>query len=239
MSMKEISLLLYPNNISNQKNDYYAQVRYVGTITNKDIADLMIAEGSEYHKESIIDILTRCDRIKMEKLAEGYKINTELFQSHLSVKGHFNAASNGIDPEEHQIKLKFSASKRMRELLAKSKVRILGLANTKPKIGRVIDLTTKSENGLITPEQVLQIEGKRLKIRGDDSSVGVYLLNQKSNERIKCKQVVGNEPQKLLILLPDLQAGEYLLEVYTQFAMNRKLINTTVSTSFHLPLYVK
>ncbi|WP_321296506.1 DNA-binding domain-containing protein [Marinifilum fragile] len=239
MSTKEISLLLYPNNISNQKNDYYAQVRYVGTITNNDIADLMIAEGSEYHKESIIDILTRCDRIKMEKLAEGYKINTELFQSHLSVKGHFNASSGSVDPDEHQVKLKFSATKRMRELLTKSKFRILGLANTKPIIGRVIDLTTQSENKLITPGQVLQIEGKRLKIIGDDPSVGVYLIDQKSNERIKCKQVIGNEPQKLLILLPNLQSGKYLLEVCTQFAMNRKLVSTTLSTSFHLPLYVK
>jgi hypothetical protein len=239
MSTKEISLLLYPNNISKKKNDYYAQVKYIGIITNNDIADLMIAEGSEYHKESIVNILNRCDRIKMEKLAQGYKINTDLFQSHLSVKGHFNASSKTVDLYEHQVKLKFSATKRMQELLAKSKLRILGLANTKPIIGRVIDLTTQSENKLITPGQVLQIEGKRLKITGDDSSVGVYLRDQKSNKRIKCKQVIGNKPQKLLILLPNLQAGEYSLEVCTQFAKNRKLVNTTVSTSFHLSLYVK
>jgi len=239
MTVDMIKLLLYKNHLNGEQNDYFARIKYTGVLNNEDIADLIIGEGSEYQKESIIDILNRSDRIKMRKLAQGYRIKTMFFNTHISVKGHFEGASSSFDANKHQLNVKFSATKSMREKLRNSLVEVLGTAQTNPVVGQVTDVLTQACNQTISPNQVIEIKGKRIKIAGDDARIGIYLIMQNSGQRIHCNQIVCNEPKRLLVVLPELQAGSYALEIITQYSNARKQIKHPVSTRFQHLLHVK
>ena len=67
------------NNYLSQEvqNDQVAEVFSPGkTLTNADIARLFLETGSELQLETITDVINRTDRIRKEKLQEGYCVQT-------------------------------------------------------------------------------------------------------------------------------------------------------------------
>ena len=69
---------LRPNHLSQEvQNDQVAEVFSPGkTLTNADIARLFLETGPELQIETIQDVINRTDRIKKEKLQEGYTVQT-------------------------------------------------------------------------------------------------------------------------------------------------------------------
>ncbi|MDM8159287.1 DNA-binding domain-containing protein [Labilibaculum sp. K2S] len=236
--MSKVNVWLYDNLLTPDPNDFYGKVKPQGTLYNGDIADAMIKEGTEYQKETILNILDRSDRIKVAKLVEGYSINTGVYHSHIGINGAFHGATDRFDPNEHRITASFISSTALREELKKTQVDIVGTATTEPVIGKVIDSLTKAEDSTITPGNVISIQGNRLKIAGDDAIVGVYLINQNDDSRHKCAQIITNEPKQLLVMLPALEVGNYALEIVTQFSANSLLLKEPREIQFEQILIV-
>ena len=237
--MSKVNVWLYDNLLTPDPNDFYGKVKPQGTLRNNDIADAMVKEGTEYQKETILNILDRSDRIKVSKLVEGYSINTGVCYSHIGINGAFHGATDRFDPNEHRITASFTSSTALREELKKTQVEIIGAATTEPVIGKVIDNLTKAEDSTITPNNVIVIKGNRIKIAGDDSGVGVYLVDQGTNTRCKCEQIVTNEPKQLMVMLPDLPAGNYILEIVTQYSSNNSTLKEPRTTPFEHVLIVE
>lgn len=63
---------------------------------------------------------------------------------------------------------------------------------------------------------MLEITGSRLKLDGDNATNGVYLVAG-DNTRNKVITVVDNKPARLIVILPTLAAGEYALQITTQY----------------------
>jgi hypothetical protein len=103
-------------------------------------------------------------------------------------------------------------------------VEVLGVANTDAVIVQVTDIKTGSVNGLLTPNLNLKIAGKRIKVAGDSAANGIYFVNRTSSERIKVNDsdIVTNKPSEVIIVIPPLEAGTYLLEITSQFGRNKK-----------------
>jgi len=55
--MSKVNVWLYDNLLTPDPNDFYGKVKPQGTLRNNDIADAMIKEGTEYQKETILNIL--------------------------------------------------------------------------------------------------------------------------------------------------------------------------------------
>ncbi len=89
MSKRKIDVWLYDSHLTEDPNDSFGRVRSAGTITNKEIAELIKKEGTEYQLEAIIEILNRSDRICREALSEGYAINTDFVNARLGITGTF------------------------------------------------------------------------------------------------------------------------------------------------------
>lgn len=237
--MSKVNVWLYDNLLTPDPNDFYGKVKPQGTLRNEHIAEEMLKEGTEYKKETILDILNRSDRIKVNKLVEGYSINTGVCYSRIDINGVFHGVTDRFDPSEHRIVASFTSSAALREELKKTQVEIVGAATTEPVIGKLIDNLTKAEDSTITPNNVIVIKGNRIKIAGDDSGVGVYLVDQSNNTRYKCEQIITNEPKQLMVMLPDLQAGNYILEIVTQYSSNNSILKEPRTTPFEHVLIVE
>jgi hypothetical protein len=234
-----IRLLLYKNNIGKKKKDaYYAQLCSSGVVNNEILADIILKRGSEIKRETLISILNQGDRLRMEMLAEGYRVNSPIFNTQVSVVGNFDKYTKRFDPALHRLKLKISPTKEMAKMLEEADVMILGPAQVMPVIGIVKDIKTQSMNDIISCGEIAEITGKRIKVIGDDPLVGVYFVNADTKELIKCKAPFINESQKLVIQIPDMPKGIYHLKIVTQYTQSHEMLKTPLSAQFSFSLTV-
>jgi hypothetical protein len=91
---------------------------------------------------------------------------------------------------------------------------------------------TASVNDLLTPGRNLKIAGYKIKIAGSNTANGIYFVNQATSERTKVdiSDIVTNNPSELIVVIPDLAAGTYLLEVTTQYTPSTLLKEPRLTT---------
>ncbi|RKE03323.1 DNA-binding domain-containing protein [Marinifilum flexuosum] len=237
--MNRIDLWLQDNLLTPRPNDFYARVKPMGNIKIEDIAKEIIKGGSEHNEATIIDILSRSNQVIIEKMAQGYSVNTGVFHGHLTVNGVFNGVTDRFNPEEHRLIASFTSSNELREELKKTQVEILGKQTGEPVIGKVIDSLSENEDSIITPKNVIIVKGNRLKVAGEDASVGVYLINQSDDTLHKCDQIISNDPKQLMVMVPALSAGNYELEIITQYSSGHNFKKTVSKTQFEHILIVE
>lgn len=235
--MGKLNVWLHDNLLTEDPNDYFGKIKLAGTITNKDLAALMTKEGTELKEETILDILTRADRIKAERLAAGYSINTTFCNAYPKISGIFNSATEKYNKDKHKIGANISIGSVTRAELAKIEVDILGEATVEPVIGTVTDTLSGTDNSTITPNNVVKIQGNRLKVVGEGFEIGVWFINQADNSRTRCTQLISNNPKEVLAMVPALAAGEYILEIVTQYSTGA-LLKSPRTTSFEQILIV-
>ncbi len=237
--MNKLNIWLYDNQLTSSPNDYYGKVKTNGILTNKELAQLLVEEGTEYKEEAILEILSRTDRLKVSKLAEGFAVNNGVCYARVGVNGSFQGATNRFDKKEHKVTASFTPGAQLRSALQAVDVDILGVATVDPVIGKVIDSLTNSEDSLITPNNVIIIKGEKIKITGEHADNGVYLISQADDNRIKCPQIVKNERKELMVMIPALPQGEYELEIVTQFTASRTTLKEPRTTRFDHLLIVE
>ncbi|MDR1340294.1 MAG: DUF4469 domain-containing protein [Prevotellaceae bacterium] len=117
---------------------------------------------------------------------------------------------------------------------------ILDVVDTNAVITQVTDMKTGNVNNRLTPGRNLKIAGYKIKIAGDNASNGIYFVNQATFERvwIDDTDIVANNPSELIVVIPALAAGTYLLEVTTQYTPDT-LLKESRATTFDKTLTVK
>ena len=87
------------------------------------------------------------------------------------------------------------------------------------------DVKTGSVNDLLTPNRNLRISGSKLKIAGDNPANGVFFVNQETQERtaVDVTDIATNNPSEVMIIIPELAAGTYRLEIVTQYSSGKNL----------------
>lgn len=214
--MSKIKLWLYDNPLTEDPNDYSAKVSSAGSLNLDDVVDGIVANRSEYQAETIRSIGTLIFKEIGDRLEEGYNVSTPLFSASLAVTGAFSSKTASYTTEDHKLKVNLRTNGAYLAELQESEVEILGVADVGGIIGKVIDSQTAVEDSTITPNDIVQIEGAKIKVEGDAETVGVFLVRQTDNTRIKITRIVSNKPSELLVLLPTLNAGDYQLEIVTQ-----------------------
>lgn len=104
-------------------------------------------------------------------------------------------------------------------------------SSTNPSVSKIVNISTNEENSTFTSKNVLQITGRNLRIEGNDKSVGVWFINVKDGSKVKATKIITNSEKELLILAPEVDSGEYLIEISTQFngkGRNSKEVKTFI-----------
>jgi hypothetical protein len=217
---------LYLNLLTPDKNDYVIRPVTSRTLNVRQISESAASRGGADISASAMEHAVNLFLPEMGfLLCDGFSINTGWFTAAPHVKGTADSPTEQYNKDKHTLLFEFHQGALLRKELENVTVEFLGLAETDAVVSQVIDVKTGSMNDLLTPNRNLKIAGQKIKIAGEKEANGVYFVNQDTGERTKVddSDIVINNPSDLIVVIPDLTAGKYLLEVTTQYAVSSLL----------------
>lgn len=237
---RTIKAILHPNPMKNAKGKYLAYTTKYSSYDIQSICESLCSklgtglqlETIAYHVKLFLDEM-------MEKIEDGNKINTGYFTAQAHVKGSFDSLADDFDENKHSVDIVFSAGHFAHKAKKNLKVEI---QRTKPyslRIWTITDLQTKQHTDKLIANRILVMRGDKIKITGDNPSVGLYLRHNETGNEIHFPPTVlfANGDTKLELIVPQLAAGSYQLKVTTQYAGNGKPLAQPRSYTYEHTLY--
>lgn len=219
-SHHSIKAVLLPNLLKNNKGKYKSQTITSQTLGVKDICNSCCSKGNtganpgtmEYHVKLFLEEMG-------ELLTDGFAVNTGYFSAFASLQGSFDTKADKFNADKHKVIFKFTQGNILRKKAMNTKAEILHITTNMYGIEKIIDSHSSSENNLLTPNGALRIKGKRIKLMGAHPDVGIYFIDQQSTARYKVPtpDIVINQNNQLIIVIPQLQPGTYTLVLCTQY----------------------
>jgi hypothetical protein len=107
-------------------------------------------------------------------------------------------------------------------------------------ISSVTDVKTGSQNSLLTPGRNIKVSGSKLKIAGDDPTVGLFFAPEAGGAPVPvdASDLVINRPAELIAVIPNLAPGVYRLRLVTQYS-GSNLLKHPHTVTFDKPLTVQ
>lgn len=215
---------LYDNVLTEKANDYSGKVSITGSIHNADVAGRIVKARTEYRLETILNILGMADDIKVEAIAEGKSVVDGVGQWLLHFSGPLEGETPAFDSEKHKFGITYTPGKALLDAM-KQLVPNFRIAKTGPVINGITDSTTKSVSQMLTPNAPAIINGSGLLLKGDDPSVGVYFTPDGADKTpVKVNLIVSNTTSQIIIQIPTLTDGQYLLSITTQAGAGYSLV---------------
>lgn len=227
---------LYDNAVTERKGDYTAKPRITGTVRNKQIAERILARGSELRLDTIEYILGMGDQEKVTAIAEGKSVVDGVGQYMATITGPFEGEKAAFDPAKNKLTASYVPGKLLRDTLKNVEIDTRP-AVTGPVINSIIDSTTGEMNTQLTSAAPVVISGSNIKVAGDDAGIGVFFTKAGGTTQ-KSPLLVHNNPSELTVMLPALEDGEYTLSIVTQSAAGNKLVKEPRTYTFPVLLYV-
>jgi hypothetical protein len=224
--LHRIKAYLYDNPLTQNPNDYMARVSSERTLNVRDICNSAVSRGGADTTAATMEHNVNLFLKEMGyQICDGYAVNTGYFTAGTQINGVFNSPRDVFDPSRHSVSFQFNQGSVLIKEIPFIEVEILGLADVNLYVGQVIDIKTGTVNEMLTPGKNLRIVGDKLKLAGTKPDVGIYFINQetKATTKVEATDVVVNNPSELIIVIPQLAAGTYKLEVRTQYAVGSML----------------
>ncbi len=219
---------LFENHLTSDPNDYMAVVQELQSKSQNDIIDLMIGRGSTVTKAEALSVMEEYASAIEQLLKDGYAINTPLFNLSPSVKGIFGSADEPFNPNTHRVQINISTGTRLRSIGSSVVTERIKGSSPRPDPEYLYDLGSDSRNESLTPGNIAQIRGSRLKFEESDPQQGIFLIAADGTET-RVNTVSRNKPAQLDFLVPNLNAGEYRLEVRAILYKGKELRKGAVS----------
>ena len=221
--LHRIKVNLYPNLLTEDPNDFSARVISERTLSIPDICRTAVSRGGAQTSTSAQAMESNVALFLKEmayQLCDGFSVNTGYFTANTQLRGVFNSSKETYNPEKHTILFQFNQGELLRKELGNGSVVIDKVGEAMLVIEEVYDSKSGTVNDLLTPNRNLKIRGSKLKIVGENPDNGVYFINTADNTRTKVDPTVfvTNNPGELIIVVPELKAGTYKVEVQTQYA---------------------
>lgn len=212
---------LVDNPLTEDPNDFTLKVKAGNMVTTEDIAKALQTEGCEFQLETLIDILNRGDRIIRNKLLAGFSVGTGVFYAYPSVSGVWRDKNDLFDDSRHKVGVNFQLSAALREGVKEVGVEVLGVSSAGPEITGVTDTWTGEVNGLITPDEVVNVKGSNIQLAGEEeneSGLRFVRVDDNSVVAVDMRRLTVNNPSALSFRVPKLAPGDYWLELTTRYS---------------------
>jgi len=225
--LHKVKANLYPNLLTEDPNDYVARVISERTLNISDVCKVAVSRGGAPTTAEAMEHNVNLFLKEMGyQLSDGFSINTGYFTASTLIRGVFNIPTETFNTDKHSILYQFNQGDLLRKELPNITVEITGIGDSSITVTEVIDVKTGSVNDVITPNRNLRIKGYKLKLAGDNRGVGIFFVNQATQEptKVEPSDIVNNNPAELIIVTPPLPAGTYTLEVYSQYTGSAALL---------------
>ncbi|SDI02564.1 protein of unknown function [Chryseobacterium taeanense] len=219
--LHRIKAYLYDNTLTKDNpNDFTARTVSERSLNVQQICQAAVSRGGADISASSMEHATELFLKEMAyQLCDGFSVNTGYFTASTTIRGVFDSPSETFNKDKHSIIFQFNQGEKLRAEIPNIEVNILGVAESSAVILQVTDVKSGSVNDLLTPGRNLKIVGSKIKVTGDDSSVGIYFVDATTQARTKVdsSDIVTNNPSEIILVIPELAAGTYNLEIVTQF----------------------
>lgn len=225
----KIRAYLYDNLLTQDNpNDFIARVSSERSLNVKEICVSAVARGGADVSAPAMEHAAELFFKEMGyQLCDGFSVNTGYFTASALIRGVFNSAKETFDPQKHSILFQFNQGDKLRAETPGIEVEIIGVAESGTTVTQVKDVKSGSINDLLTPGRNLKIAGYKIKVTGDNADNGIFFVNTATDVRVAvpADDIVTNNPSELIIIIPNLPAGTYTLEVVTQFTGGSIMLN--------------
>lgn len=213
------------------KEDKILMLESAGSLTLEDILSAMKKEDTGLREETIEHAVKLYHRVLSDLILSGYSVNTGLFRAVPQFRGVVDGGQ--WDQKKNSIYVSFTQDKDLREAIAQTSVNILGEKRDAMYIIGGEDAATRATDGMATAGRNYTLNGRLIKVAGDNEAVGITLTNAAGKvTKLPDDMLVVNNPSQLIILLPsDLTDGDYTLTVTTQYSGTNTLLKNPRSTS--------
>jgi hypothetical protein len=221
-------------------NDYIAEVSTTGkTLRNEDIAQIIKDEGSELQYETLFDILNHSDRLRRERIQQGYSVQTGVCHLSPRVTGNWIGSSANFDPKVHKITCDLTPAAELRHALEEVGVEVLGVKENGARIGLVLDVSTGKTDGTISPMGEMIITGEKIKVAPDgEAGPGIFFEAADGSQTQAHTPFILNDPKRIIAQVPNLAPGTYTLKIVTRFSQGNVLLKEARTITYGQPLIV-
>lgn len=234
-----IKAYLTANNFSTSSARYVARIYAEKSLTIDDIAQSAADRGGSTLSAAVIAQAVRDFHAEqIYQIFNGNDFTSEYYDLHLSLTGTFDSEETELNEKKHKLHVTFVPKSQITAELDISTVTLKGKADTDPYISQVTDVSTGSVDSTITPNHTVTVTGRRIKLAGDNGTVGIKFVSTTDGTEYAVTEISCNEPQQLTFLAPEMPTGEYQLVVTTQFACSGYTRKTVRSVSFGTNLNV-
>ena len=226
---------LIDNTVTPDPTDKIAKVKTRKTKTVDDIAARIVQERTEYRKETIVNIIGMANAAKFEFLSQGEMVNDGLIIYEPSITGVFFDNAD-FDAGRHSCVVRTRVGKDIQTMLKQVKGTYNGLTldNGGAVITGIIDAATGAKTGLVTPGKTITITGNKIRVvpeYGETVESCITYTNIDTQEEIQQEDVPAiNDPGKIVLQLPLLDAGLYTVTIKTLY--------TPGATTLKAPRYI-
>ena len=218
--LHHIRVKLYPNYLPKVEGAYIARTDSDKTLSMEEVCAIMKTRAGFTGKlEDLIDYVHQYNDEVAYQLCDGFAVNNGYYSIYPNIGGTFNSVSEAHDQTKNPISFRFGIRSGLRKLIDKISVDITGLADTSGWIDQFVDTDENSTNTLYTAGDAFIIHGSKLKIAGDDPTVGVYFVPvDDPSKAVKVTRIIENLPTKVIGIAPKTEWVENRIEIRTQFA---------------------
>ena len=214
-----IRVKLYPNYLNTVEGAYIARTSDK-SLSMEDICKILKTRGGfSGNYEDLIDYVRQYYNEVAYQLCDGYTVNNGFYSVHPNIGGTFDGVNEAHDHKKHPISFRFSARPKLRELIKHIEVTVDGIADTNGYIDTFTDSEGATVNDFYVPGHMFVIHGHKIKLAGNDPSVGVYFIPEDDpSKAVKATRIAENSPSKITGIAPCTACQYNRIEIRTQYS---------------------
>ncbi len=208
-----IVYVLLENHLTADPDDYMALIQPSGTITQDDIIEHIIQQGSTVTRADILSVIEDYTTAVIYLVLDGKNVNTPLANFSVGIKGVFDGKDDAFDSSRHQLRGTVSAGKRYRKEVPSKGRTSKGEARVRMPNPEVYnDFNSGERDSVLTSGGMGELTGHRLKFDQADVNQGIFFVAE-DNSAARVEIVGRNKPGDLMFTVPVLASGDYRVEV--------------------------
>jgi len=232
---------LYDLTLTERKDDRFGRVVTTKSLTEDDLIAIAVSRRTDLNANTLKASINILQEIASEQIANGASVSFGLGYFNLGVNGVFIGDSAKWDPSIHSLSVRVTPTADLRNAVKASTVDVRGMAASGLVVNTVTDVTSGEVNSRLTPGGGVNLTGNKIKIDGDNATVGISLTNEETKEVILIAKtaVLVNDPSKITFVVPaGLASGDYKLTITTQYSSSGTVLKEPRSYTFDYVLNV-
>lgn len=232
-----VNVTIHKNYLKEDESTY-ARVQRTTAGMNNVIATIL-TKTKVFDEASLVATVMLFKTAILELLSQGVSINLfELGILYPSAQGNISTANPNIS-DIPTLTLGFTPSQEALEAVSKADISMAKIEDTNPTISNIEDLFTHKTDCTITAGKPMRLTGRRLKIAGDATEVGLFFAPQDGDSNIDETEAnwikadgtsfFKNTQTYLELILPEtLESGKQYALIIKTAAGRGKVVNKTV-----------